>query len=202
MNYPYRIPYSTKKSYINGILCLLLTLGAALPLISKLIAGESSTLSIFLMIALTIGLLFFGYAAYTHFQMLYSGKLAVEIDDEGIREETSKLSQGLVRWEDIIGMREYSTFGAKFIVIDVKNPEYYHSRARSGVARRLMKQNESMVGSPITINMGNIKIKPQELLHLLQEEWKFQQSLRSGPGTPLPELIRLRNELGTLRTNG
>ena len=202
MDYPYRIPYSKTKSYINGLLSILLALASAFTLGNGLTAAETSLWSMLLAAVGLIGVLFFGYAAYAHFQMLYSGKLAVEVDDEGIRDETSKLAVGLVRWKDITGFREHSTLGAKFITVDVANPDHYHNKARGGMARRMMKQNEKMVGSPITINMGNITVPRRELLRLLTEEWNFQKSLRSGPGTPLPELIRLREELGVLRAKG
>jgi len=191
MEYPYKVPYHKRKFRLLIVVCLLFVL-VFLSLIFSPASSSVNTLNLWAGIA---GLIFFGGGALLFTQILRSGKLAIEVNDEGIRDETTKVAVGLIRWEDITGFELHHVFGHPWIAVRVRDPEVYKDRARNGLAKRAMNQNEKKYGSALQLNCGSVKIPPEELLSLLQAELDFQRKLESGPGVSLAELIRQRNAL-------
>jgi hypothetical protein len=194
MEYPYKIPFSKTKMY------LLFTASIAFVIISLwlLSVPESSfgpDFAPYLIITGMVGILFFGLTTFSIGRMIFSGKLALEVNDEGIRDETSGVAVGLIRWEDITSFAPYSIMGNKFVLINVRNPDFYCERARGTMAKRAMRQNEKMTGTPIQLNCNSVKVSQEQLLELLNSELAFQQKLADGAGLSLAELIQQRRAL-------
>lgn len=194
MEYPYKIPY-------NKIRMSLLLIGSFLFLLLSIwlmtvpdnpfgLYGEPVMISIG-----AIGALFTGLGSIIITRMLLSGKLAIEVNDEGIRDETSGVSIGLIRWKDIESIEPYRLLGNDFILINVSNPEYYYERARGSLARQAMERNEHLTGTPVQLNCNSVAVPTEQLLELLRAELTFQRELEEGPGLSLAELIRQRNKL-------
>lgn len=194
MDYPYKIPYSKTKLYLL-LAASLVFVGLCLWYISVPDVPFGENFAPLLIGVGIVGLLFFSLTTFVLLRMLLSGKLAIEINDEGIRDETSGIAVGLIRWEDIESFAPYTTFGNHFILVNVRNPEYYYERARGSLAKRAMRQNEKSLRTPVSLNCGSVSIPPEQLIELLRSELDFQRELEEGPGVSLAELIRQRNAL-------
>lgn len=192
MEAPYQIPFAKTKMY------LLMLAGVGFVMLSLwfIISPEQFDLgssNLLVRIFGVIGLLFFGSILIMMVRKILSGKLAIEVNDEGIRDESSGVAVGLVRWEDIEGFEPYSFMGNQFVLVNVRNPEYYLGRARGTIAKSAMRQNERMTGTPIQLNCNSVSISADQLLDLLRAELAFYRKLEEGPGTSLAEIIRQRN---------
>lgn len=192
MEAPYKIPFSKTKMYLLLLANLSFLLLSTWFLISPEVFSGSAT-AFWVRLMGIIGLVFFGITFFFGVRMITSGKLAIEITDEGIRDESSGVAVGLIRWEDIEDFGLYSIMGNEFVLVNVRNPEYYHERARGGIARYTMRQNEKMTGTPIQLNVKSVKLSSGKLLELLRAELAFRRRLEEGPRPSLAELIRQRN---------
>lgn len=195
ITYPYNIPFSNKKLFLL-ILAALTFVGLGVWLLFFEQSGDGRFPQWVGQVIGGLNILFFGVCAVVGFKFFNSKKMALTIDDEGVRDQSSAVATGLIKWEDITGFRVYQVMTTKMILVDVKNPDEYIDRARGTLAKKAMEQNVKMVGTPVSINSSTLKISTDNILKLLNEELAFQRQLASGPGTPLPELIRMRNELG------
>ncbi len=117
-----------------------------------------------------VSLLFFALCLVVIVKKFFDKKVGLAIDDKGIADNTNGLSVGLIPWEDILGIRVIHVFTQKIIMIDVKNPEDYINKAKNGLARRSMKANWKMYGSPLSIISNSLKINFDQLLKLLHLE--------------------------------
>ncbi|NJC28383.1 STM3941 family protein [Neolewinella antarctica] len=192
MDYPYLIQRSKKKSYLAILACLLFVgLGVFTLALDTNGTGSAMIMTVIgwlNIILFTLGAVFFA-------SRLRKKQLPLEITDEGIRDNSSFITPGLTRWEDIKGFRFKKAIPQSVILIDVHDPEAYVQKVDHPTLRANMRHNVKTLGSPAIINTTAIDVSPRKLFELLQEELKFQQTLRSSPGITLPELLRQRDEL-------
>lgn len=194
MDYPYKIPYSKTKMTLLVLLSIgFIAVSTWLTVVAYDKFGDN--MAAMVMVFGVMGILFGALGMIVIGRMLNSGKLAIEVNDEGIRDETSGVAVGLIRWEDIERLEPYSVTGNDFISVFVRNPEEYYAKARGTLAGKAMRLNEKMTGTPIQLNCGSVKTPPEQLLELLRAELAFQRELNDGPGLSLAELIRQREAL-------
>lgn len=108
---------------------------------------------------------------------IFDTKAGITIDQTGVIENASSLSVGRIPWTDIIDIRETTMQGSvsakeKFIIIMVKNPDYYISKEKNAIRRKLMAMNARKSGSPLYITTNGLKIKHTVLKELLQRKLK------------------------------
>ena len=125
------------------------------PLVKKIVGG--------------ISILFFGAVGLFGIYKLVLNKSALVISDEGILDNSSSTSFGLIKWETITGFKIEEMMSQKFLVIHVTNPEELIEQAK-GLRKKVMKNNYSMYRTPITIPSSVINYKLVELKALL-EKW-------------------------------
>jgi hypothetical protein len=127
-----------------------------------------------------IGLLAIFYTT----KKLLNNKPGLIIDEEGLTENMSVFSFGLIPWSDITEIYESSVQASiaskqKFITIVVKDPGKYVSRETNSIKKKLLSLNEKNYGSPIHISTNTLKIDHDELLLLLTREFaKYGSSER------------------------
>jgi hypothetical protein len=111
---------------------------------------------------------FFGlcflYASYR----LVVRRPAVTLSPEGIVDNASAISAGLVRWEEIERIYCSSLQGQLFISIAVKNPEVFLQRSH-GAKTKLMQLNMGLVGAPVNLPVTGLDLNATALLKLIQE---------------------------------
>ena len=92
------------------------------------------------------------------------------ISDEGIYDNSSGVSVGLIPWTDIKKIEISNAGRQRFIVLVVKNPKHYINRQKSFITRKAMEMNYKHFGSPINISANGLKTRFDELLLLLESE--------------------------------
>lgn len=117
-------------------------------------------------------ILFFGACLLFFTKKMFDGKIGLVIDEEGINDNSSGVSVGLIIWGDISGISTSEIASTKFILIETTNPDKYINRAKNGLAKRAMKANNKMYGTPISISSNTLKIKHNELLDRIERGYQ------------------------------
>lgn len=122
-----------------------------------------------------VSILFFGLVAITIIKKFSNNKVGLIINQEGIIDNSSGVSAGIVLWIDIDEIKTAQVMNQKFLMIIVKNPRLYIDRENNIIKRKGMQMNLSSYGSPISISTNSLKINfddLQELLKLKLMEYK------------------------------
>ncbi|MBY0480544.1 MAG: hypothetical protein K2Q21_04240 [Chitinophagaceae bacterium] len=90
------------------------------------------------------------------------------IDKNGILDQSSGVSAGLIPWSDIQEIKTTQVYNQTFIMIFVQNPNDYIAREPGIFKRKMMEINFNTYGSPISITANTLQCDFNELLNLLQ----------------------------------
>ena len=121
-------------------------------------------------------ILFFGLAAVTVFRKLSDKNAGLIINRQGIIDNSSGVSAGLVLWTDIEKIKISQVMGQKFLMFMVKNPQEYLDKATNPLKRKGMEMNYRSYGSPISISANSLQTNFDELYNLLTEKLKEHKS--------------------------
>ena len=118
-----------------------------------------------------VGVPFFGLVAIVTLRKLLDKKAGLIVNKEGIIDNASGVSAGLILWSDI---REIKIWGSdeKCLMIIVKNPQDYIDNATNPFKRGMMKSNHKSYGSPISISASALQTNFDDLHQLLLEKMK------------------------------
>jgi len=116
-------------------------------------------------------IVFFGYITFTLFKKLPDNKPGLIINSEGIIDNSSGVSAGIILWTDIIEISTSNVMNQKFLMFIVKNPEEYINRQNGIVKRKAMEINYRTYGSPISISANTLDTNFEELYELLQRKF-------------------------------
>lgn len=105
----------------------------------------------------------------------FDKKPGLVINDKGIIDNSNFGSVGLIKWNEIKGIRTHQVMSNKFILIDVTNPEKY-VQGNSKLKRYLMKMSMKMYGTPISITSNSLKCNFDELERVLKNEFENKQT--------------------------
>lgn len=142
------------------------------PISSNQIFGLSSIYSIVGLISV----LFFGLGAVVVFSKISDKKAGIIINSQGIIDNSSGVSAGLVSWKDIQEIKVAQVMNQKFLMLIVKNPRDYLARVTNTIKRKGMEINYKTYGSPISISASSLKIYFDELHNLLVDKMKEYKS--------------------------
>ena len=67
---------------------------------------------------------------------------------------------------------------AKFLLIDIENPEKYIGKAKNRLQAKLMRANMNMYDTPLSITSNTLKYDFGELEELIQTEFKRNKNAR------------------------
>lgn len=121
-------------------------------------------------------ILFFGFVAITVFRKLSDKKAGLIINRQGIIDNSSGVSAGLVLWTDIEDIKLTQVLNQKFLMFIVKNPQEYLDKVTNPIKRNTMKINYRSYGSPISISANSLQINFDNLFNLLTEKMKEYKS--------------------------
>lgn len=119
-----------------------------------------------------IGILFFGAIGISIIKKMGEKRTGLVIDQDGIWDNSSGVSAGLIKWPDVLGIRKVQVYGTRFLLIDVRNPEDYIKNATGLLKKNAMKANKNRYGTPISISAGSLRIKFNALEHKLLEAYR------------------------------
>jgi len=98
-----------------------------------------------------LGIVFFVATGGYGIKKAFDKSLGLIINEEGIFDNSSAISVGLIPWSTITGMKTEQIKSTKFILLFVENSENYISKA-TGMKKLLLRGNLSMYGTPIAIS--------------------------------------------------
>jgi hypothetical protein len=127
-----------------------------------------------------VSIVFFGLAGFFIFKKLGDKSPGLVISDEGVFDNTSAVSAGLVPWTDVLEIRETKIANQTFINLVVKNPQEYIDRQKSAFKRKVMQINYDTYGTVIGISANGLKCDYRELKATLDKtfsEFKVKSSL-------------------------
>lgn len=121
-------------------------------------------------------ILFFGLVAVTIFRKLLDKKPGLIINSQGIIDNSSGISAGLIPWTDIQQIKTVQVMSQRFLMFTVKNPQDYLDKASTTLKRNAMKVNYKTYGAPISISSNALKINFDELHKMLLEKMSENKS--------------------------
>lgn len=159
------IPLSKTKLWLLNIGSILFVLISIWMLIANV--GFHRYNPIVVKLAAIAGILFFGATSFFGFKKLFDKKFGLIINEEGILDNTSGISVGLIKWDDIVDIQINQVMTNKFISIYVKNQDEYIAKAKNKMMARIMKSNIRMVGTPISISSNTLSYNFNNLKELI-----------------------------------
>jgi hypothetical protein len=108
---------------------------------------------------------FAGMGCSVFLYQLFNRKPGLVVDINGIRDNSTLASVGLIKWDDITEVTEGSAAG--FVYIHVKNPEAYINRFNNRWKKKFAKANFDKNGTPLAISQNELKCDFNELYALL-----------------------------------
>jgi hypothetical protein len=115
-------------------------------------------------------ILFFGLVGITIFRKFSDKKAGLVISRQGIIDNSSGVSAGLIPWIDIQEIRVSQVMNQKFLMFIVENPQEYLEKVSNPIKRNAMKMNYKTYGSPISISANALQTDFDELRDLLIEK--------------------------------
>ncbi|MDO5616710.1 MAG: STM3941 family protein, partial [Cruoricaptor ignavus] len=111
--------------------------------------------------------LFFGLTAIISLRKILDRKSGLIINEKGIIDNSSGVSVGLIRWDEIQNIKTLQVTGQKFLILILNNPEKYLNKVTNPMKRNLMSLNYKSYGSPISISANSLQISFNKLHQLL-----------------------------------
>ena len=170
------IPLSKSKTTLLLLVTLMLLIAGAVAFLSpeSLLSpknNEVGKIKFLGMACATVGLLLSIFII----KKWLTQKTGFTIDQAGITDISNASYTGLVEWNDITKIEGKKVGPIKLIIIHTNNPEKYINKAKK-IAIRQMRKNLSFYGSPILIVSSRLKIKYDELLVQLTNEFEKSKS--------------------------
>jgi len=119
-------------------------------------------------------ILFFGVIGMYGIKKMFDTNVGLTIDDNGITDNTSATSIGLIEWSDITDITTKQIMSSKFLLIFTKDPNASLEKA-SGLKRKLMYANMKMYGTPIAITSTTLQYDFNALEKLLKNRLNEQR---------------------------
>lgn len=120
--------------------------------------------------------LFFGLVAVTIFRKFSDKKPGLIINKQGITDNSSGVSAGLIPWTDIQEITISQVMNQKFLMFIVRNPEFYLDKVTNPLKRNAMKMNYKTYGSPISVSANALQTNFDDLHKLLIEKMNEYKS--------------------------
>jgi len=119
-------------------------------------------------------ILFFGVTGIYGIKKMFDKTIGLIIDENGIFDNTSASSVGLIKWTDITEIKTEQVASTKFLLIYTANPDFYLDRVK-GFKRKLMEGNNRMYGTPLSITSNTLKYNFNDLEKLIKDRLDDQR---------------------------
>lgn len=111
---------------------------------------------------------FFGFCAWCLAPKLFDNKPGLVVSAEGITDNCSGFTFGLIPWADIEDINVLEMGKQKLIMILVSDPDEYINRQSNSIMKKMAKMNNSSYGTPISITANTLQYDVEELYSLLR----------------------------------
>lgn len=123
-----------------------------------------------------VSIIFFGLTAVIIFRKFLDRNPGLIISNQGITDNSSGVSAGLIPWTDIQEIKISQVMNQKFLMFIVRNPQDYLDKVTNPLKRNAMKMNYKTYGSPICISSNTLKTNFDDLYKLLIEKMNEYKS--------------------------
>lgn len=123
-----------------------------------------------------ISILLFGLISILLFRKLFDKEAGLIINQQGIVDNSSGVSAGVILWSNIKEIKVTQVMSQKFIMIIIDNPQEYIDKVSNSLRRRNIEINYKSYGSPINISSNALKIGFDDLHQLLTDKMKEYRS--------------------------
>jgi hypothetical protein len=130
-----------------------------------------------------VTLAFFGTVAVSILYHLVKGGPAIVINADGIVDNSSGVSVGLIPWDHVGQVREYRVQGQVFLSITPKNLDALLKK-QPRWKRAVMRANLSMGAGPVNIPQAALGIKVSDLIREIEQRRRAALEKRSEASHP------------------
>ena len=125
-----------------------------------------------------MSIVFFGVSAVLIAPKLFDRKAGLQINDQGIVDNTNLASIGLIEWDDIRSVKMRKVASARILMLLTDQPNKYIDKAKNGISKRTMQANYKMYGSPLAITASALQMNFADLEQLVLSELRQHRHLR------------------------
>lgn len=126
-----------------------------------------------LLIAAYGAILLFGLTTIAILKKIFDHTPGLVIDNMGLTDHSGALAAGFISWTDMENISKFQLQGQDFILIQVKNPEFYIERQGSRLKRKGMALNNRLYGTPIFISANTLSVPFHELYLMIQSRFNL-----------------------------
>lgn len=126
------------------------------------------------------GIIFSILYLYPIINKLYKLNIGLEINENGIINNTEYLNLGLIKWSDVNNVRVKEFGNGKFLLLDLKNEDDYLNRLNSIVFKFYAKFNKVQYGTIVHIAHSTLECTFEELEKLVIESYDSSRSKHQG----------------------
>lgn len=119
-----------------------------------------------------IGTVIFVLAATIVSNKVFNRKPGLQIDSEGLTDNSMGVLFSKVLWKDITGIKKLHAAGENFIAVMVNNPQTIISNEPNAVKRKMLELNFQTLNTPINIAASRLKIDFESLYAQVEEALK------------------------------
>lgn len=101
---------------------------------------------------------------------LFDKRIGLTINENGITDNTSAISLGLINWTDISAIETQQVMSTKFLLIFVTHPDEYLNRA-TGLKKKLLQANMKSYGTPLSITSNSLQCNFESLEQSIITFW-------------------------------
>jgi hypothetical protein len=120
----------------------------------------------------SIGILYFSITLFFYIQKMKDKKFGLTLNEIGFIDNTSATSVGLIKWEDIIGFKEFTFETTKNLIVLVINNEVYLKKATNIFSKKMLQANCKGFGSPIAIAATSLSINYEEMTKIIFSQYE------------------------------
>jgi hypothetical protein len=132
--------------------------------------GKDAPFSLFMKLLSLNFIFLFGFCGVYAGGKLFDRKPGLILNSQGIFDNSSAASLGLIPWERVRGLRVVSLSGQKFLVVDLSDPKEF--LARAGLWNRwLAWMNWKFYGSPVQISAMTLACGFRTLHETVKQAW-------------------------------
>ncbi|KPE51059.1 STM3941 family protein [Chryseobacterium indologenes] len=117
---------------------------------------------IFIRVIGIVSIIFFGLCFIFLLRMLLMKENNLILDKNGITDNSSYSSVGMIDWKDITSIKSIDVMSTKFLIINLKDPNKYLI-SQNSIKRKLLERTFKTYGTPIAISSNALKCSFKEL---------------------------------------
>ncbi|TFF38862.1 STM3941 family protein [Mucilaginibacter psychrotolerans] len=111
---------------------------------------------------------FFGFCAFYLIKKLFDTRPGLIVSEEGITDNCSSYTFGLIPWTDIAGIDVIEIGRQKLIMIPVHNPAEYMNRQSNAIMKKMAAINYRQYQTPVSITANTLQYELEDLYTLLK----------------------------------